>query len=688
MSDFDPAAPLGSAGASASVPASRSTPSSLGSPIRRERAVIAAQACETCRSRKSKCDEARPKCGLCQRLNVECRYREPQATKKDKTAMSVAEMMLWQHHKTNAIGRILCPDDPLFKMSYHINSNGSVVVDNPPPHGYEERLLAGETFPRLSQFGSISERARDHHLQLTAPHKVLLWPAVYKRLTDEELAAHADLDVILREGTPWFVHLELEKHPGSLPCDDSLTSQYMDSPGGPTIFFQDLSLENVHLYSTEYFNRFNVLHPILDPDVYQDTLKAVSQYGFSFGSHHSIIVLLVCALGKVALEGVSGTPLKPNSGIRGGTAERPPGLELFNEARRRIGYVMTECHMENIQVHLLVAVYYSASCRHMDFWRSLVAACSSCQIVLACQPLDSIDWNSTAGNSLKNVYWTCNLIESWLHFELDLKPTGIMEFEDSVPLPASKGAATPELQQWSLTHMSLIALRKLITRVHTTIYDSSTETTNQNACPPLPVVHELRRQLVNWRTVLPECVQWSDEEPFTYPKIGGSRPSQLLFLEKGYGSSKVLPYSLDMFTAQLRTRYYYTDFMIHRPFVYKCLHFPNNLLPGDQEAAARCLRSAMEWPIAMAPIRDRKRLIPFSFVWTQNFLGILIIVRMAIDNPTLNPLLTRLHTDDTVNRNILRLLDWMEDMAGIDSVAKWGWKIVANMFSVEKPFPY
>lgn len=48
---------------------------------RRDRAVIAAQACEMCRSRKSKCDEKRPKCSLCKRLNVECRYREPQPTK-------------------------------------------------------------------------------------------------------------------------------------------------------------------------------------------------------------------------------------------------------------------------------------------------------------------------------------------------------------------------------------------------------------------------------------------------------------------------------------------------------------------------------------------------------------------------------------------------------------------------------
>lgn len=48
---------------------------------RRKRAALAAQACETCRSRKTRCDEQRPKCSLCTRLDVECVYREPLPTK-------------------------------------------------------------------------------------------------------------------------------------------------------------------------------------------------------------------------------------------------------------------------------------------------------------------------------------------------------------------------------------------------------------------------------------------------------------------------------------------------------------------------------------------------------------------------------------------------------------------------------
>jgi hypothetical protein len=39
------------------------------------------KACDTCRQRKQKCDEQRPKCGLCSRMKLECRYREPLPTK-------------------------------------------------------------------------------------------------------------------------------------------------------------------------------------------------------------------------------------------------------------------------------------------------------------------------------------------------------------------------------------------------------------------------------------------------------------------------------------------------------------------------------------------------------------------------------------------------------------------------------
>lgn len=46
-----------------------------GKPPRK--ATRAAQACDSCRNLKAKCDEGRPSCSSCKEKNIECRYRDP-----------------------------------------------------------------------------------------------------------------------------------------------------------------------------------------------------------------------------------------------------------------------------------------------------------------------------------------------------------------------------------------------------------------------------------------------------------------------------------------------------------------------------------------------------------------------------------------------------------------------------------
>lgn len=89
-----------------------------------------------------------------------------------------------------------------------------------------------------------------------------------------------------------------------------------------------------------------------------DTLTRVKAEGFD-GDTDSVIALLVFALGELAIEGSTGSPIEFHdgrpSGIRGGTASRPPGLALFNEARKRLGFVFTQCNLENVQILSLAA---------------------------------------------------------------------------------------------------------------------------------------------------------------------------------------------------------------------------------------------------------------------------------------------------------------------------------------------
>ena len=128
--------------------------------------------------------------------------------------------------------------------------------------------------------------------------------------------------------------------------------------------FPTLTRDTMHRLATVYFDSFNLYYPILDRQNFiSDTLTRVHSEGFD-GDTDSVIALLVFALGELAIEGSDGNPIEVykgrSSGVRGGTAIKPPGLALFNEARKRIGFVLTKFELENVQIFSLAAyVFFS-----------------------------------------------------------------------------------------------------------------------------------------------------------------------------------------------------------------------------------------------------------------------------------------------------------------------------------------
>lgn len=217
----------------------------------------------------------------------------------------------------------------------------------------EARIGAHQSFPRELQ------RSYQH---LTVAHKVLLWPSIYLHILNSGVAAGADLQYILQDGTPWFIHLELAKHPGPLPWDTEMTTYPIPQArtGEIRIGFVSLTPDNVQRMTDAYFSTFNLLFPILDRESFMsDVVGPVMRNGYSDGDPAACLALLVFALGQVAIDGVYGSPINSfngsPSGLRGGTAERPPGLDLFNEARRRVGFMIHQCTLENVQILLLEA---------------------------------------------------------------------------------------------------------------------------------------------------------------------------------------------------------------------------------------------------------------------------------------------------------------------------------------------
>ncbi|KAI5208497.1 hypothetical protein E4T39_01192 [Aureobasidium subglaciale] len=347
--------------------------------LRRERAVIAAQACQTCRSRKSKCDEQRPKCGLCRRLSVECVYREPQPTKlvhrKDKTMVYILQTLQRLENKFDTL-YVSKPSTPGSNVDWSVPQagprppgvNGTLGASNESHVSSDSEVRPGARLGSQSSFPPDVLRTYQH---LTVAHKVLLWPSIYLHILNSGIAVASDLQYVLQEGTPWFIHLELHKHPKTLPWDTDMRTYPMPSSTGEMrAGFIGLTPENVRRMSDAYFSTFNILFPILDRQMFlEDILEPVLRNGFADCDPQGCLVLLVLALGQTAIDGVYGSPISiiegNPSGLRGGTAERPPGLNLFNEARRRMGFIMHQCTLENVQIHLLESAYYEACARHM-----------------------------------------------------------------------------------------------------------------------------------------------------------------------------------------------------------------------------------------------------------------------------------------------------------------------------------
>jgi hypothetical protein len=252
------------------------------------------------------------------------------------------------------------------------NTDWTIPQPGPRPPGVNGNMIgAGSTESHISSDSEVRPGARvgsqatsppdmlRTYQHLTVAYKVLLWPSIYLHILNSGIAVASDLQYVLQEGTPWFIHLELQKHPKPLPWDTDMRTYPMPSSTGEMrAGFIGLTPENMRRMCDAYFSTFNILFPILDRQMFlEDILEPVLRNGFAGCDPQSCLVLLVLALGQVAIDGVYGSPISivegNPSGLRGGTAERPPGLNLFNEARRCMGFIMHQCTLENVQIHLL-----------------------------------------------------------------------------------------------------------------------------------------------------------------------------------------------------------------------------------------------------------------------------------------------------------------------------------------------
>lgn len=213
--------------------------------------------------------------------------------------------------------------------------------------------------------GSIPPTLSQPYRHASAAHRMLTWPAIQQLLLQSLAPSVADMRILEQDGSAFMVEVHRDMPP--LPLNEVLPSspfvgmqsQASRNTGGLRVTFPSLSRSEMHRLTNSYFDSFNFIYPFMDRQNFiSDTLQRVQTEGFDYDSD-SVLALLVFALGDLAVESGRGDPISVyngrSSGVRGGTAEKPPGLAYFNEARKRMGFVQSQCDLEAVQIFSLTA---------------------------------------------------------------------------------------------------------------------------------------------------------------------------------------------------------------------------------------------------------------------------------------------------------------------------------------------
>ncbi|EHK96338.1 hypothetical protein M7I_7983 [Glarea lozoyensis 74030] len=292
---------------------------------------------------------------------LQLKYREPQPTKKDKTLVEILDRLKSLEGKLDRIPIRDSHASISGPTQQSPSSQHSSAVDaDPNSYSYPNtnRLPSYQPSPGR---GTRSQPYR----HASAAHKMLTWPAIQQLLIQAVPANVGDMRSLEQEGSAFIVRMHQGQ--GPMPMDECLEETAflgMQTPatratGGPRVTFPDLTRDVMQRLANAYFDSFNMLYPFMDRQNFMaDILAMVQTEGFD-GETESVLALLVFALGELAIEGATGIPVETYkgrpSGVRGGSQHKPPGLSLFNEARKRLGFVLTKCDLENVQIFSLAA---------------------------------------------------------------------------------------------------------------------------------------------------------------------------------------------------------------------------------------------------------------------------------------------------------------------------------------------
>lgn len=221
---------------------------------------------------------------------------------------------------------------------------------------------------RHSDSASSAAATSSPYRYVSGVHQMFAWPAVQQLLENQGAKPDDWSPATIEHNVPAVV-LGIDDAKTRLPSEPAgplLVTDYqaarrsIPAPGAASsvpLPTSALTWDAMQRLCKAYFDTFNFLFPVLDRQLFVSEIMASILHDGLGDGITSTLAFLVFALGEAAIAGVQGIPMTLHhsrpSGVKGGTVSQPPGIALFNEARKRMGFSLTECSLENVQVFAL-----------------------------------------------------------------------------------------------------------------------------------------------------------------------------------------------------------------------------------------------------------------------------------------------------------------------------------------------
>ncbi|GKU06443.1 oleate-activated transcription factor 1 [Fusarium langsethiae] len=651
------------------------------------------QACVNCRMRKTRCDAAQPKCGLCTTQNVDCVYRDARQPKIDYNTQVLLERMQLLEDR-------ILSTSTLPTRTSHLEARGS-GIDQPDLAEQVERQ--SDTLPGSNTMAQEPVFEVQIPLSHTAnANHVFSWRLVQELVSEtskdgHDIQAHSDAtDVFFHHGTSNSHSSTTLQPPTSWKLFDEITKSFCSSVDDTVFRLSDL----IHLY----FVDVNIFFPLLLRDDVVSIFEAVAGREVYGDKHirtvdmpHYGLLLVVLCLALLSSSGQSNIRLDEQ-----GESHRPSSdsvdtvkkeielmHHLWGKARLVLGYTSTDMSFAAAQSSMLASIFMGASGLVAEAFQWAHATAVKCESMA-----QSYTKNQHIPDAFRRLYWISFIYECDFISELSvLSPSGIARFENKIPYPDFTTQSYPvspsapesdmrstrsqeELVAFQITTNS--AIRRFLNTVNSVVYDDNEQFRTRQS------------NYASWLLRISEDL-WSHHSAIyrNLPEFLLTAPSQDVSMA---GTDLGSPASLQSPTARiqnlptgnnswnilrLKGRYYAGQYIIHRPFIeFIVLNIDNFETHPCKDAVLKKCKSCLDGCIGFIKVFDVEKVNALTCLFPTGMVTFTMTIILMIS--TLLPVLHDLLPIDVEEgivagrRNLLRFSQSVTQF-------EWHLKVLENL---------